>query len=99
MKKGLDTLLANKAEYNPESQAFIESLSLVDKEIGIINEMKMTQGWKLLNKKIRDELHSRILEMVKDDLKIQTLIALLNVADTTSMSKTLQEEIDKALPE
>lgn len=98
-KRSLDNLLEEKEQYDPESRALIASLASLRAEIGIINEMKATEGWKMLNKKIRDELRARILELVKDDLKIQTLLALLSVADTKSMSKTLQSEIDKALPE
>ena len=99
MKKSLDTLMAKKSEYDKESQSFIESLNFVDKEIGQINEMKSTGGWKILNKKIREELQQRINDLIKDDLKVQTLISLLKVADTKSVSKILNENIESILPE
>ncbi len=84
--------------YDEDSRAFLLSIAATKKEISILNQMKATEGWKLMEKKIREELQLRILEKVKDDLKIQTLLALLSVADTNSMSKTLQAEIDKTLP-
>jgi len=95
----LDKLIEKATEYDKESQDFIASLRFVDKEIGEINAMKRMDGWKLLDKKIREELHNRIKEMVKDDPKITTLIALLTVADTKSMRSMLDEEIEKLLPE
>lgn len=99
MKKSLDTLLSEKETYDKESQDFITSLSFVAQEIDLINSMKRTEGWKLMDKKIRDELNQRIHQLVKDDLKIQTLLALLTVADTKSMSKALDEAIVNAMPE
>ncbi len=98
MANGLDKLIAEKETYNKESQSFIESLAFVDQEIGSINTMKQTEGWKILDRKIRDELQTRILLLVKDDLNIQTLLALLKVADTKSQSLTLEDEIAKILP-
>ena len=95
----IQDLVKNQDGYNDESKEFIKSLSFAKQEIDTINIMKNTEGWKLIEKKIREELHQRINELVKDDLKIQTLLALLVVADTKSMSRTLQEEIDKILPE
>lgn len=98
MKDTLQKLEAERESYNEESKAFIDSLRFVDKEIGQLNEMKRTDGWKLLDKKIRDELQQRIHDMVKSDLKIQTLLALLTVADTKTMAKTLDEEIARLIP-
>lgn len=98
-QKDLNKIIAEKQEYDKESQDFLESLVFEDKEISQINEMKSTSGWKLLDKKIREDLHYRITELVKDDLKIQTLLALLKVADTKSRAKILDNEIDRILPE
>jgi hypothetical protein len=69
-----------------------------EREIGSIEEMKRTSGWKILNKKIREELVERISELVKDDLKVQTLLALLNVADTKKLSSMLDAAIEEILP-
>lgn len=99
MKKTLDQLAEKANEYDKESQDFIASLRFVDKEINEINAMRRTDGWKILDKKIREELHGRIREMVKDDPKITTLIALLTVTDTSSMRTTLDEEIERLLPD
>jgi hypothetical protein len=97
--KNLETLDAQRNEYDPESQAFIDSLKFAQSEIGSINAMRATEGWKLIEKKIREELEQRIMFLVKDDLKITTLLALLTVADTKTLAKALQEEINKIIPE
>ena len=96
--KGLEKLIDEKDSFNPESRAFIDSLVSSEKQIGEINNMKRTAGWKILEGKIKEELHERINDMVKDDLKIQTLLALLKVADTKSLTKILDEEIDNIIP-
>ena len=61
--------------------------------------MKRTSGWKVIDQKIREELHSKIKELVKDNPTIQTLLAILNVADMKNMSRTLDAEIERILPE
>ena len=97
--KELNDLQSKRDEYDKESQMFIDSLTFIDNEISEINEMKRTSGWKLMDKKIRQELQQRITDLIKDDLKIQTLLALLRVADTKSLNKTLADEVAKLLPE
>ena len=97
--KNLETLAADKESYDKESQVFIDSLRFVEQEIGEINSMKATQGWKILERKTREELAQRINELVKDDPKVSVLLALLTVADTKSQSKALEEEIAKILPQ
>lgn len=99
MKKDLEKLVSERSEYDAENQSFIDSLRFEDKEISQINDMKQSSGWKLLDKKIREELQARISELIKDDLKIQTLLALLNVADTKTRNRILEGEIEKLLPE
>lgn len=99
MKKDLSTLESEMHTYDKESQNFIKSLTFVDKEISSLNSMKATDGWKILEGKIREELQQRIKELVQPDLKITTLLALLTVADTKSMSKTLDDEIERLIPD
>lgn len=98
MKQGLEQLITEKDSYDKESQTFIDSLSFAKKEIGEISEMKRTEGWKVLDKTIRQRLQQRISELVKDDLNIQTLLTLLNLADTKTMAQTLEDEINRLLP-
>lgn len=99
MKKTLDNLMAERDTFDKESQVILDSIVFVKKELGAIESMKRSEGWKIMDKKIREELKNRIADMVKDDLKIQTLLALLKVADTKSMRKTLEAEIEGILPE
>ena len=99
MKKSLDKLIAEKDTFDKASQDFISSLSFARNEIGEIGAMKQTLGWKILNKHIKEELHNRINELIKDDKNVQTLIALLSIADTKALSKQLDEAIDDLLPE
>jgi hypothetical protein len=98
MSKDFEKIVAEKDTYDAESRTFIESLQFIDKEISQLNTMKSTEGWKLLEKKLREELQLRIHELVKNDSKIQVLLSLLTVADTKSQSNALQEEIAKLLP-
>ena len=97
--KGLDYLEAHQDEYDEASKDIMRSLRVSEKEIGEINAMKGTAGWRILNKKIREELTARISELVKDDLKVQTLLALLNVADTKALGKLLNDAIAEILPD
>jgi len=95
----LDKLIGRKQEYNEESQSIIDSLSAIRAEIGAFETMKQTEGWQLLEKKIREELQARIHKLVKDDVNIQTLLALLQVTDTKTRITTLEGEIEKMLPD
>lgn len=99
MAKELNKYLANEKEYSKELIDVVKSFSFAKKEIGEIGQMKQSSGWKILDKKIREELHTRIEELVKPDLKVMTLLALLKVADTKSLNKILDEEIERSLPE
>lgn len=98
-KKSLDKVIQQSHEYDADSQSFLASLVATRNEIDSINSMKRSEGWKILDKKIREELQQRIGDLIKDDLKIQTLIALLTVTDTKKQSRILEQEIDKILPE
>ena len=98
-KRDLDSLLSEKESYDKASQELLDSFKFRRGEIDLIGSMKRTEGWKVMDKKIREELQLRITELVKDDLKIQTLLALLKVADTKRMSAILADEINGILPE
>jgi len=98
MTQPLDNLIAERDKYDKESQAVIDNLSFARSELADLTAMKQTEGWKLLDKKIREELQNRIKNLVKDDLQIQTLLALLQVADTKSIAKMLEEAVEGFLP-
>ena len=98
-KKALNELVADKDSYDSESQNFILSLSKEQSYLSKLESMKRTEGWKLLDEKIREELQERIKILIKDDLKVQTLLALLQVADTKKQSEILEGEIEKLFPE
>lgn len=63
------------------------------------SEMKATGGWKVIDAKIREELRARIMEAVKDDPKILTLLNILETVETKNSMKLLEEEIEKVLPQ
>jgi hypothetical protein len=98
MNDDFETLEANKDQYDAESQAFIDSLRFVKKEIAVIETMKRTAGWKVIEKKTREELQQRIMSLIEKDPEVKILLALLNVADTKSQSEALEAEISKILP-
>jgi len=81
------------------SREIIRSIKFRSSEIEVIDSMKRTEGWKVMDKKIREEVKIRIAELIKDDARLMTLIELLKVADTKTQAKILQQEIDSFLPE
>ena len=99
MKKNLDTLLSEKDGFDKESQAILNNLNFRRAEISKLSTLKNNEGWQIMDKKIRDEVKIRITEMVKDDPKIQTLLALLASVDIKNMNEILQSEIDGIFPE
>lgn len=99
MKKNLNDLLKEKDDFDPASQQIIKDLSFERSEIDSLRSMVATEGWKLLDKKMREELSSRILNLIKDDLVIQTLLTLLNVTATKKRTKNLEQIIDQMLPD
>ena len=84
-------------DFDKESQEIISSFEFVRAEIESLNAMKRTPGWRILEKKIREELHSRIREAVKGDAKVQVLLALLEVTATKQRSKRLDDEIESLI--
>ena len=98
-KKTLENLIVDKDQFDKPSQDIINSFVFRREELGQLDSMKNTEGWKIMDKKIREELQTRILTLVKDDQIIKTLLALLKTVDTKSMRQQLQEEIKQILPE
>lgn len=95
--KDLNKLILDKDNYDEDSQQFIDSLNFSEKEIDELNSMKQTTGWKLIETKIRQDLHSRILKLVDGDAEVTTLLALLYATDTKQLSKKLEQEISNLL--
>lgn len=98
-KESLDKLVSEKDLYDVASRDIIDNLSFRKADIGIILEMKSTEGWKKVEKKLRETLQERINILIKDDPSIKALLTLLNIADTKSMSSSLEEEIRQILHE
>lgn len=97
--KDLETLSQDYEQYDDDSQRVVDSLRFIDKEISEIDSMKRTKGWKIIEKKTREELMARIIKLTENDPEVKILIALLNVADTKTQRKLLEEETKKLLPE
>lgn len=95
----LAKIIAERHSYDKDSQAFIDSLVNVQSETGALETMKRTAGWRVLEKKLREELKTRILDMVKDDATIKTLIALLSVTNTKQAMRNLEAAVEDSLPE
>lgn len=96
-KKSLQQALAEKYTYSEDAQVLLESVAFEMEQLSIIDAMKHTEGWKILERKIKQELHSRIFELVKDDPRIKVLIDLITVADTKSAKQNLENEIESLL--
>lgn len=64
-----------------------------------LETMKATDGWKILHKKLREELQGHILQLIKDDVKIQTLLAILSTVETKQPFALLEEQVKAVIPE
>lgn len=95
----IEDLEATTEEYNDQSKEIIKSLSFAKKELSEIDSMKRTEGWQILEKRIREDLHKRILKMVENDAEVVTLLALLHATNTKNLSQKLDEEITSLLPQ
>ena len=93
--KDIENLIAQKDEFDKESQELLSNIVFERSEISEIDAMKRTQGWKIMDKKIREELQQTIFDLTKDNVKVQTLLALLEVSATKKRTKVLENEIEK----
>jgi hypothetical protein len=96
----LSELFAKKNQYDEATQSIIESWHRVALENDKIDAMKQTDGWKLIEQKIKEELRIRITSLVsKEDpdsrAAIKTLLQIIGVVDTRNTNKILEEEVDK----
>jgi hypothetical protein len=94
----LSKLIEEQDTYDRDSKEIISSFSFRSAEIEKIATMKSNPGWKVMEKKIREQVQIRILELVKDDPTVQTLLSLLVTADVKNLRKQLEEEIANLLP-
>ncbi len=102
-------LFAKRQQYDESTQAIIESWHKTSLEIDALNAMKLSDGWKLLEQKIREELKIRIREILTAELdekqrqkikgNIETLLQIIGVVDTRSNQKILEEEVEKFIGE
>jgi hypothetical protein len=88
----------NRATYSEQEQEIFVSLKAEAGALEALEGMKATDGWKLLNTKMREELHNLILEATKSNPKIQTLLDILSTVETKQASTLLAEEIDRVIP-
>jgi hypothetical protein len=99
MKKGIEGLASEINQYDPQSRAVIGNLLFRKNEIIKIKEAKQSEGWKIMESKIREVLQQRITELTENDATIKSLLQLLIAGDTHSMSSQLESEIKGFLPE
>lgn len=92
-------LLSSKKEYPVDEQKILEGFARAAGNLQKIDEMKNTEGWQLLEGKVREEIRARITEKIKDDQYIQSLLNLLLLSDSKSQWRELDEEISRLLPE
>lgn len=98
-KKTLDELIENKDQYDAQDQAVLVSLVKTRENLELMRSMTRTAGWKLLEQSIREELHVRIYELIKNDGTIMALMDVLNASSSKKIAKILDAEIEKILPE
>ena len=95
----LSDLWAKKDELTPDAQQAVQTLLLASENLEKVETMKATDGWKLFEAKVKEELANHINLLIKDDPKIQTLIAVLNTVETKQTRATLEEQIKTMIPE
>ncbi len=97
----LTDLFSRKHQYDEDTQAIIESWRRNEIEIEALETMRQSTGWKLLEKKIREELKIRIREVLneKKDGHIETLLQILAKVDTKNIKEILKEEVEKFIEE
>lgn len=95
----INSLLARKIEFTEDSRPFIDAFLFAAKDLEKLDEMRKTDGWVVLEKKIREEAHARIMERIKDDLTLKCLMNLLHISDSKPQWVQLEEEVDKLLNE
>ena len=99
MLNKIQEFLRRKDEYDDASKDVIESWVYRAKDLESLDEMKKTEGWKMLEIKLRKDLHEHITDKLKDDERVSTLISLIRISDTKSSRARLEEEIDSFLGE
>lgn len=99
MWKKLQELIARKWELAEPEKFALESMVTEAKTLEAFQGMKDTEGWKVLDTKIREELQNAILEKIKDDPKIITLLNILTTVETRKAGEVLEESIRSILPE
>ena len=95
----IEKLFGIKHEFNAESQDLFEGIKQSAKNLEAIGEMKKMEGWKILEERIRLDIHNRIREKVKDDIQINSLLNILVLSSVKKPMQQLEEEIDQLLPE
>jgi hypothetical protein len=91
-------LFQNRFSYADQDRDAIESLHMESATLESFNSMKNTEGWKILDEKIRNELRTEIFNIVKDNLKVKIYLDLLTTVETKESSRILEEEIDRIIP-
>lgn len=94
----LKEMWLNRANYSEQDQQVFSSLLNEASMLEAFESMKATDGWKVLQTKMREELQKLILETTKSNPKIQTLLDILSTVETKQASTLLAEEIDRVIP-
>lgn len=92
------SLIGEKTVYDDDSQQILSEFPRSAKNLQAIDAMKRTEGWQMLEKILREKVHSLIMDKVKDDTKIQSLLDLMNLTDTKTQWQQLDEEVTRLLP-
>lgn len=91
--------MSAKDEYQKDDQNILESFARSFENLRTIEEMKRTEGWQLMESKVREEIRNRITEKVKDDQYVQSLLNLLLLSDSKKQFAELENEVNRLLPE
>ena len=103
----LMALFNHRNEYDEQSRQVLESVHDAALDIGKIDEMKKTDGWQTVEKKIKEELQTAIMAMIMDDKterggRISAFIQILSTVNTkdaaTNLNSAIEELVNKYNP-
>lgn len=90
-------LFNKRYELGDSDKQVLESLQTERLTLESIEDLKKNAGWKIIEAKMKEELRKSIHEKVKDDVRINTLLEILNTVETKDSVKVLEEAIESII--
>jgi oligoendopeptidase F len=104
MFEKLKRIISNKFNYSPATQETIDALSKKFSSVENIEETKLTEGWKEIELRIKDEIKLSIISLLQEDKteragRINALLQLLSSVNVSDAKKEMEQVIETMFPE